>query len=216
MTPGIYLRALFNAFVRFSGTSAGRNLSEVDHASCSYGCIEVKQAIRPQVLIHSGNNFDFVNLEENTFSIEDIAHGLSNVCRFGGQCDRFYSVAQHSVLVSTLVPRDLALAALLHDAAEAFMGDITSPLKSLLPDYRALERSVETMILSRFGIKGPLDPKIKHADMIALATEERDLMPNHTDQWEILRGVHPLPYRIKPQSPAKAYRHFMARFNDLN
>ncbi|NPV76195.1 MAG: hypothetical protein HPY59_07440 [Anaerolineae bacterium] len=172
--------------------------------------------VRPQVLIHSGNNFDFVDLDRNIFTIEDIAHGLSNVCRFGGQCNRFYSVAQHSVMVSYLVPAELSMAALLHDAAEAFMGDITSPLKSLLPDYRTLEKKVESMILARFGIVEPLDMRIKLADRIALATEERDLMPRHADSWELLRGVLPIQGRIRPVSSRKAYRQFMSRYKEIS
>lgn len=89
----------------------------------------------PTLMLASGNRFDLLDPEASEFDIFDIAHGLANVCRYAGQCRSFYSVAEHSILVSEIVP-SFAFEALMHDAAEAFIGDITRPLKALLPEYR--------------------------------------------------------------------------------
>ena len=129
------------------------------------------------------------------------------------------SVAQHSVLVSHLVPREYALEGLLHDAAEAYLGDVAAPLKMLLPDYKAIEATVEAAVLGRFGLPGKLPPEVKEADRLALAIEQRALMPMHDDVWEC--ETHPDYARIKdkmvitPTHPVVARRLFVARFFEL-
>lgn len=170
--------------------------------------------MRPDILLHGGTYFHYVDLENNQWDIYDIAHALSNICRFGGHCRKFYSVAQHSVLVSHLVPKELALQALLHDAAEAFLVDIPAPLKSLLPDYKALEKRVEEHVFSRLGIPYPLDRSIKVADMEALATEQRDLMPLHTDKW-MCDGMERRDVFVQPYDPDVAEDLFLARYKEL-
>ena len=79
-------------------------------------------------------------------SIEDIAHGLAFQCRFNGQTGTFYSVAQHSLMVMSLVPEELQFAALLHDAAEAYLGDMVKPLKNLFPECSRIEAHVMSII----------------------------------------------------------------------
>src|SRR5262245_14828098 len=83
--------------------------------------VAVRMGVGPTIMLYSGAWFDFLAPSESAFTIEDIAHGLSNICRYSGQCKRFYSVAEHSLLVSE-VAEGFEFAALLHDAAEAFIG----------------------------------------------------------------------------------------------
>lgn len=167
------------------------------------------------IALQSGAAFSIADPASTpNWSIEDIAHGLSQVCRFAGQSPVFYSVAQHSWHVSYLVPLQHALAALLDEAAEAFIGDVTAPLKALLPDYRAIEARVEAAILGRWGIALPLHPSIKEADRIMLATEQRDIMQSRA-LWSGTAGIEPLPYPIRAWPAPDARRMFLKRFVQL-
>ena len=174
----------------------------------------VRRIVGPTILLHSGNYFDFLEPEACDFTIEDVAHGLSNVCRFAGQCRDFYSVAEHSVYVSQIVPPEDALAGLLHDAAEAFIGDVSKPLKDLLPQYREIEARIEAVVLGRFGLTLPLPASVKKADVIMLATEQRSLMRNR-DDWDYCRGHEPLDMAIMAHAPEDAKALFIARYREL-
>jgi hypothetical protein len=125
------------------------------------------------------------------------------------------SVAQHSYHVSFLVPPEHALAGLLHDAHEAFVGDVPTPLKQLLPQYKELEQRVESAVLERFDLTRPLHPSIKAADLKMLATERRDLLPPHDDEWVLLRGIEPCRDVIQPWPPESARLAFLQRYYEL-
>lgn len=106
----------------------------------------------------------------------DIAHALSRIDRFGGHTSRRYSVAEHSVLVSKLVQPEHRLAALLHDAAEAYVGDMVAPLKAMLPEFSVIERRIHQVICERFGVSAEIPEEVHHANRVALATEAQGLL----------------------------------------
>ncbi len=174
--------------------------------------------IIPSIQARSGRYINFVAPDPNAFCIRDIAHALSHTCRFGGHTRDFYSVAQHSVLVSHLVPECDQFAALMHDAAEAYVGDVPSPLKQLLPEYKVIEKRIEACLFERFGLFDGMPVSVKKADLIMLATEQRDLMhaKNDDEEWGIIADVRVAPFRIKPQSPEQARRSFLDRFHQLS
>lgn len=129
----------------------------------------------------SGRYINMVMLDPETLHIEDIAHALGNVPRFGGHLPIFYSVAQHSLLVHDLVKdleKPVRLQALMHDASEALLGDMPSPIKAMLPDYQALEARVMLVMSERFEFDWPLCPEVKAADKQMLEIEWRELMLN--------------------------------------
>lgn len=163
-----------------------------------------------------GNRFYLTRPHIDDVTIEDIAHGLAYQCRFNGQTSAFYSVAQHSLMVVSLVPESLQFQALLHDAAEAYLGDMVKPLKLLFPEFSVLEARVMEIIGQRFAIDlTRLDPAIKRADMIALATEKRDLMPYSTEPWSYLEGIDALPDIVEPMGPQAAKETFLEAFHRL-
>lgn len=144
-------------------------------------------------------------------SITDIAHALSMVCRFAGHCREFYSVAEHSVLVSQVVPEEFALLGLLHDAAEAYIGDVSRPLKGSLPDYRRLEARNWEAISIAFDL--PLIPPIIHvADNAVLFAERAVLLPN-SPAWGWSHAAAKVEIEALP--PAFAKQRFLDRFHAL-
>lgn len=163
----------------------------------------------------TGRQFWPLDPRPEDVDIEDIAHALSNVCRFTGHVREFYSVAQHAVLVSSLVPAEHALWGLLHDASEAYIADVASPLKvqEEMAPYRAIERGIMDAVCARFGL-APREPdEVKHVDRRLLATEARDLMPPHA-VWANLGKPYRLPL-IVPWPPGRAKVAFLSLARDL-
>ena len=160
----------------------------------------------------SGRRVSLLNPSPSQIVIGDIAHGLAHQCRFNGQTNKFYSVAQHSVLVASILPRELRLAGLLHDASEAYLGDVVQPLKDLLPEYQSIEANFCEVLGARFGVNLQHNYAIRHADLVVLATERRDLMPMDTADWSSIAGITPLSRTIKPKSPEAASAQFMEMF----
>lgn len=174
--------------------------------------------VGPTIMTYSGTYVDFVHPERSVYNIEDVAHSLSNICRFTGHVRHHYSVAQHCDLVSRLVPEPIAMLGLMHDGPEFALGDVSTPLKQLLPDYKKIEHEFEADFFPRFGLQFPFPPDIKLADRIALATEKRDLMSvNKYDPeiWDILKGITPHPEPIRKMTPKEAKKLFLDRYWEL-
>ncbi|WP_455275104.1 HD family hydrolase [Ralstonia thomasii] len=167
------------------------------------------------ILTASGKHFDYADPQPDQIDILDIAQALAYECRYAGHARRFYSVAQHSVMASQIVTRDHAVEALLHDATEAYCKDIPRPLKALLPDYRAVEHRVDAVIRSHFGLPAKMSDAVTHADLVMLATERRDLMPDDDTPWPILEGIEPMTRRMNTLHPERAQAMFIRRWVEL-
>jgi hypothetical protein len=167
-----------------------------------------------QILTFLGKSFDLSAPDADLIDPRDIAHALANICRFGGHTRNFYSVAQHSCIVADLVPDEHKLAALLHDATEAYCGDMVRPLKLATPAYQDIEEGIWRAICVRFWIDSELPACVGDADMIALATERRDLMPHHPAAWSCLSGVEPMAQKIRPWSIQEARDNYFQRLMD--
>jgi uncharacterized protein len=171
----------------------------------------------PTIKTFSGITLNFIEPAPKMIEIPDIAHGLSNVCRFAGQSSEFYSVAQHSVLVSRLVPPGLAKWGLLHDAAEAYIGDMARPLKRLLPEYKKIEVGIMRVIAFRFDLEWPEPPEVKNADIYALALEGKRFMAGREDEYGIadMKVSGMAVNALYSMTPADGKRLFMDRFKEL-
>ncbi len=179
----------------------------------------------------SGLVFDPAAPTVDMIAIEDIAHALSNLCRFAGHTRWHYSVGEHSERASRAVVEALhtpgkgggpeitivalARAALMHDAAEAYLVDLPSPVKRLVTGYKEIEARVEAVICAKFGV--PIadlhHPLIKHVDLVMLATEKRDLFGPSPRPWGGL--PEPLARTILPRSAFSAELAFRQRFDEL-
>ncbi len=150
--------------------------------------------------------------------IKDIAHALSNLCRYTGHVDDFYSVAQHCVLASLAVEKEHALCALLHDASEAYLNDIARPVKQLpqMQGYRDMEAKLEEVIAGRFGIPFPYPEEVHQADRKMYITERRDLFTGYKSA-SPTDFVDTLPYGFKifPWNPGQAERAYLRQFQRI-
>jgi hypothetical protein len=148
--------------------------------------------------------------------IEDIAHALSHLCRFNGHVHRFYSVAQHSVIVSQFVPTEYALCGLLHDAAEAYIGDMSRPLKHdpRMVRFRECDNRLTAVICQRFGLPAEMPACVKDVDTRLLQDEVREVALNGWARPEYMNGPG-LGIRISPWPPDEAKHNFLWRFHQL-
>jgi uncharacterized protein len=168
----------------------------------------------------SGKKF-FVDHPE--FDLKDIASTLSKLCRFGGHCREFYSVAEHAVLVSRImeIAGDDPKEGLHHDDDEGYLIDMPSPLKALLPDYRALEKKISVPLRLWQGLPPEKTPECKRADWIAMFIEAYHLMPTRGENWFAPPGVREraeeLRWELKPlcMTPFAAEHQFLFRHNQL-
>lgn len=164
------------------------------------------------ILTRTGRMFDPINPRVDDVDVEDIAHALAHNCRFNGHTSRFYSVAEHSLHVSSLVPPEHALVGLLHDAAEAYISDLSTPVKQHLHQYRLIEENLFMAIAEAFGISTRLPDSVKRADLVMLATEKEQLMPHHPEPWPVLEGVRSAGINLPCWSPEVARQEWLRMF----
>lgn len=164
---------------------------------------------------YTGRKFYPLTPKAEDINITDIAWALSNLCRFNGHSKHFYSVAEHSIYVSENSPKQYALQGLLHDAAEAYIGDIASPIK---PFFKVdlIEKQIMRCISIHFGLDDlcPLPDIVKQVDRALLADEAMQIMNPCTVPWPQLQEP-PLNIDIKCYSPAQAFRLFMYHYENL-
>lgn len=160
---------------------------------------------------------DFANPSPDQICVDDIVLGLASCPRFVGQMPVAYTVAEHSIFVSRLVPRGMALLGLLHDATEAYTGDLPKPLKNALgANIKRIEGRLHAAICAHFGVRPAMPEEIKRADLVALATEQRDLCGLASADWDVPDGVEADTGLIVPvDSRATAALLFRQRLDDL-
>jgi len=174
------------------------------------------------VKLFSGEYVDPFDPDIDKVHIADIAHSLALQCRFNGHCDVFYSVAQHSMLVSDAVRHYgpmMAMYGLLHDASEMLLGDIVSPVKQAIPQLAEIENKVSARIFQRFSLPGTALPEsVKAADRDVLAREASALLNCDDDELLTRFGLFPpapgTPFP-RPLSPADAFGEFLRTFDEL-
>ena len=162
---------------------------------------------------YTGKKFYPQNPKLEDIDIEDIAHALSMQCRFTGHCKIHYSVAQHSVYVSYFASNKLQ--GLLHDASEAYISDISSPVKKTkyLEQYKVLEKIIQTKIYEKFNIDLVESEDLKKADMLLLAIEVKSLVDNANPDWKF--PMESPPFHIMEMTPKEAKELFLRRFYEL-
>ena len=164
------------------------------------------------ITTYSGIQFYPLNPRVEDINIVDVAHHLSNICRFTGACREFYSVAQHSIYVSQMCDPEHALRGLLHDATEAYLSDIAGPVKHAdgFSFYREAEKVLDMAICTKFGLPHEMHESVKTADKRVFATEVRDLMPSNS-----VLTDEPYTWHIYPQQPTEAESLFLDYFHTI-
>lgn len=165
------------------------------------------------IQVYTGRPFWPLDPRPEEIDIEDIAQALSLKCRYGGHCRRFYSVAEHSVLVSHHVAPEHALWALLHDAGEAYLADVPRPVKPSLQGWKQLEAGLMRVVCARFGLPSEEPDDVKRADF-AITTDEKAALMADGPAWAGL--LPPLGVKIECLSPMDARAAFMSRFKELH
>lgn len=169
------------------------------------------------MLTHRGEQFWPLDPRVDELDISDIAHSLSLQCRYNGHTRRFYSVAEHSVLVSHSVAPEDALWGLLHDAAEAYIGDMVRPVKRHMHAFQVVEERLLYCIAQRFDLMSPAIPESVHeADNRILLDERAALLNLNGHRWhESIEQLQPLGCTIRGLDPIRAEHEFLAEFERL-
>jgi hypothetical protein len=175
-------------------------------------------ALNDGIRLLSGALFDYNRPADTDVKIEDIAAALSKVCRFSGHIHQFYSVAQHAINTSRIVPPEYAFDALMHDTAEAFTNDLPTPLKYAVPIFKELEVKIESAMSVKFGFAYPLPDAVRLADSQMLSIEKVRLKRDYS-HWSVLEGIETSHIEhlvnLTPMTPKRAERLFLERFEEL-
>ena len=180
------------------------------------------------ITTYSGIHFDLARPHFHMVEIADISHHLSQVCRWAGATQSFWSVAQHSVILSYIVPKELQQWALMHDAAEAYIGDITRPFKNMLHGVRAVEEAIMEAICKKFELPYPEPSELMDYDDQIQRWEALTLLGQHDGNFIDRAGMlcemaaltpyqqMAIPaYALEPKGPQEAEILFALRFHEL-
>lgn len=168
---------------------------------------------------YTGKQFFPLSPRIEDIDIRDIAHSLSLTCRYAGHVTKFYSVAEHCVHMSDFVSPRHALWALMHDSAEAYVGDMVRPLKQNMPQFKNAENRILSMIARKFDLPGvallEVPSAVNEADNRILLDEKHVLMPNSPEPWFQENHYEPLGVTIQCWEPKAAEMIFLKRFEEL-
>lgn len=170
--------------------------------------------MKPFTTTYTGTRFEITDPKPEQVNIMDIARALSHQCRYNGHIVKFYSVAEHCVRVSRLLPHEFKLWGLLHDAAEAYVGDLTRPIRQLVPDFDKVEDMALKAVCKRFGLRLPVPDEVWVADDAMLVAERRDLLVGNGDRWSYTADPSSVS-AITPMTSDEAMMRFLQEFNVL-
>jgi hypothetical protein len=176
----------------------------------TFGCLN------NTIKVSAGHYVDLANPDPSTIEVKSIAAALSKVCRFGGHCPKFYSVAEHCIHATTLAcsegyTGDALIAVFLHDAAEAYIGDMVKPLKVTMPQYGEAEQRIEAAIQAAFGVDFTkwMDV-IKRFDRAMLKAEKVTMWPEDTEKWAGFSEIEDRVVKFQFWEPSQAEMQFLA------
>jgi hypothetical protein len=172
----------------------------------------------PWIQTFTGRAFPVLDPRPEDIDPVDIAHALGMLCRYNGHVQRFYSVAEHCVLMSYAVPPEHAPWALLHDATEAYIGDVTRPLKrsAIMTGYVSAEHRLMRVICDRFDLPDAMPDQVAGADRRILLDERAALLGPSAAPWaDYLESQQPLGVNIHGWDPVTAGNQYMNRLKEL-
>jgi 5'-deoxynucleotidase YfbR-like HD superfamily hydrolase len=175
----------------------------------------------PSIVTYSGRKFPILRATASDIFIEDIAHALSNICRYTGHCKKLYSVAEHSVRIANMCTGNtMKLYALLHDAPEAYLSDLSTPVKEQLPRYQEIEKYLQDVIIKRYSLEcvayNGNARDVKEYDTLIRVVEVKSLFKSYPGfnfqgrDYEIKRSE-----RIRPWSSRKAEKEYLKLFKTV-
>lgn len=165
--------------------------------------------------VYNGTKFWPLSPKAEEVDIIDLAHSLSMQCRYNGHCKRFYSVAEHSVLIARWLLQEsgpeIALWGLLHDASEAYLADVPRPLKPHLSGYKTMEARVMTTVCDAYGLPYDMPAEVHEADTRIIADELVNMKPM---DWH-KNYDNPLGVPMMYWTPEEAKEEFLNTFSNL-